>query len=121
MKPLVEVKHLPLQDNNGRLLKEMAAARDNLDSLFAELDVSLAQSRQVFSQVAATGAPMRMSAQYDSSAAMTSMAGPAADSRSTTEDAAPAVQVPAYVHVGDPLVSDEPAKAAQLCAHSVHW
>lgn len=117
-----------LQDNTGRLLKEMAAAQDNLDSLFAELDVSLAQSRQVFSQVAVSNSTAHALAQRDSNAAMSAMSSSAAGGltiaaggQMTAEEATSELQVPAYVHVGDPLVANEPENASQLCNHGVQW
>ncbi len=117
-----------LQDNTGRLLKEMATAQDNLDSLFAELDVSLAQSRQVFSQVAVSNSTAHVLAQSDSSAAMLAMSSSAVGRQTTAaggqmaaEEATPELQVPAYVHVGDPLVANEPESAAQLCNHGIQW
>ncbi len=117
-----------LQDNTGRLFKEMAAAQDNLDSLFAELDVSLAQSRQVFSQVAVSNSTAHVLAQYDSNAAMLALSSSAvgrqtiaAGGQMAAEEATPELQVPAYVHVGDPLVANEPESASQLCNHGIQW
>ena len=117
-----------LQDNTGRLLKEMAAAQDNLDSLFAELDVSLAQSRHVFSQVAVSNSAANVLAQHDSNAAMLATSSSVVDGQTTAaggqmaaEEATPELQVPAYVHVGDPLVANEPENAAQLCNHGIQW
>ncbi len=117
-----------LQDNTGRLLKEMAAAQDNLDSLFAELDVSLAQSRQVFSQVAVSNSTAHVLAHRDSNAAMLATSSSAiggqtiaAGGQMAAEEATPELQVPAYVHVGDPLVANEADSAAELCNHGVQW
>ncbi|DBA90567.1 TPA: RING finger protein 32 [Trebouxia sp. C0004] len=110
-----------LQDNTGRLLKEMAAAQDNLDSLFAELDVSLAQSRQVFSQVAVNNSTAHVLAQRDSNAVMLATSSFAVDGQIAAEEATSELQVPAYVHVGDPLVADEPESAAQLYNHGIQW
>jgi len=117
-----------LQDNTGRLLKEMATAQDNLDSLFAELDVSLAQSRQVFSQVAVSNSTAHVLAHRDSNAAMLATSSSAiggqtiaAGGQMAAEEATPELQVPAYVHVGDPLVANEADSAAELCNHGVQW
>ena len=119
-----------LQDNTGRLLKEMATAQINLDSLFAELDVSLAQSRQVFSQVAVSNSAAHVLAQRDSdsNAATLVTSSSALEGQTVTaggqmaaEEATPELQVPAYVHVGDPLVANEPDSAAQLCNHGIQW
>jgi hypothetical protein len=116
-----------LQDNTGRLLKEMAAAQDNLDSLFAELDVSLAQSRQVFSQVAVSNSTAHVLAQHDSNAAMLGTSSSAvgltvaAGGQMVAQEATPELQVPAYVHVGDPLVANEPESSSQLCNHGIQW
>lgn len=119
---------LCLQDNTGRLLKEMAAAQDSLDSLFAELDVSLAQSRQVFSQVAVSNNSADVLAQRDSNAAMLATSSSAVNGQTiaaggqmATVAATSELQVPAYVHVGDPLVAKEPENASQLCNHGVQW
>ncbi len=110
-----------VQDNTGRLLKEMAAARDDLDSLFAELDTSLAQSRQIFSQVAVKSNATSDSAARNSNAAVLTVASHAASVPSAAQSTITGLEVPAYVHVGDPLVSDEPAMAATACIHEVHW
>ena len=117
-----------LQDNTGRLLKEMAAAQDNLDSLFAELDVSLAQSRQVFSQVAVSNSTAHVLAQHDGNAAMSATSSSADDGQTrpaggqmAAEEATVDLQVPAYVHVGDPLVANEPEFSSQLCNHGIQW
>ena len=94
------------QDNTGRLLKHMAAARDDLDTLFAELDTSLAESKQIFNQISGDTATSAIDAVHDSVAALS------ATHIRSTESAAPQpsisqLQVPAYIHVGDPLVVDE--------------
>ena len=95
------------QDNTGRLLKQMAAAADDLDVLFAELDTSLAQSKQVFSQIASSGPAPAVDAAAGSNAAWSAF------SSIDTETAAAhgallGLHVPAYVHVGNPLIVDEP-------------
>lgn len=96
-----------LQDNTGRLLKQMAAARDDLDVLFAELDTSLAQSKQIFSQVASSSQVPAVDAAVGSNAAWSASSSPHAEAAV----AGSTLQLPAYVHVGDPLVVDE------LCGH----
>ncbi|KAL3130515.1 hypothetical protein ABBQ38_008330 [Trebouxia sp. C0009 RCD-2024] len=96
-----------LQDNSGRLLKQMAAARDDLDVLFAELDTSLAQSKQIFDQVASSRQAPAVDAAFGSTAAL-SASSSTHNGLVAAAVAASALQVPAYVHVGNPLVVDEP-------------
>ncbi|KAL3144147.1 hypothetical protein ABBQ32_003936 [Trebouxia sp. C0010 RCD-2024] len=96
-----------LQDNSGRLLKQMAAARDDLDVLFVELDTSLARSKQIFSQVAGSRQTPPIGAAFGSNAAL-SASSSTHDGLAAAAVAASALQVPAYVHVGDPLVVHEP-------------
>ena len=97
-----------LQDNNGRLLKQMAAASDDLDALFAELDTSLAQSKQIFSQIASSSFAPAVDAANGSNAAWS--ASSSTDIAAAAPHDAPwDLQVPAYVHVGDPLTVDEPS------------
>lgn len=95
------------QDNSGRLLKQMAAARDDLDVLFAELDTSLAQSKQIFDQVASSRQAPAVDAAFGSTAAL-SASSSTHNGLVAAAVAASALQVPAYVHVGNPLVVDEP-------------
>ena len=104
-----------LQENTGRLLKQMAAARDNLDCLFAELDVSLTESRHIFNQVAVT----EVAGSHASSVTTTRSSNAAMpgwlSSAASDPTAADELQVPAYVHVGEPLVAEESAMATPVC------
>lgn len=110
-----------LQDNTGRLLKEMAAATNDLDTLFAELDTNLAQSRQIFSQVAASDDATATDTAHVSNAALASRSIHAAAVQDGVHNAVTELQVPAYVHVGDPLVTYQPKMASAVCSHQVHW
>lgn len=85
----------------------MAAARDDLDVLFVELDTSLARSKQIFSQVAGSRQTPPIGAAFGSNAAL-SASSSTHDGLAAAAVAASALQVPAYVHVGDPLVVHEP-------------
>ena len=101
----------------------MAAAADDLDALFAELDTSLAQSKQIFSQIASSSPAPAVDAAVGSNAAWS------ASSSIDTEEAATHVaacdlQVPAYVHVGDPLTVHEPSldsAASTLETQRIDW
>ena len=99
----------------------MAAARDDLDVLFAELDTSLAHSKQIFSQVASSSHAPAVDAALGSNAAWSASSSTHAEVAATAV-AASALQVPAYVHVGDPLVVQEPCgpvKAADT--EQINW
>lgn len=84
----------------------MAATKDDLDALFAELDTSLAESKQIFSQISGDATTSAIDAVHDSIAALS-----AAHNRDTEsaelQPSTSELQVPAYIHVGDPLVADE--------------
>ena len=112
-----------VQDNTGRLLRHMDTAGSELDSLFAELEVSLAESRQIFGQIADSNGRSASNAADSSSAASLSQYSHAADMQSADE-AADQMQIPTYVHIGDPLVTEQPrvAKTATgVCSHEVYW
>ena len=97
-----------LQENTGRLLKQMAAAADDLDVLFAELDTSLAQSKQVFRQIASISPAPAVDAAVGSNAAWSAFSS-VDNEAAAAQGAALGFRVPAYVHVGDPLIVDEPS------------
>lgn len=83
----------------------MASAADALDALFSELDLSLTNSRNIFSQIPASSADVAEGNLARNSALSVSHQSSAqTQSASDTAD----LQVPAYVHVGAPLVTEEP-------------
>lgn len=112
-----------IQDNTGRLLKHMAAAADDLDILFAELDTSLAQSKQVFSQIASSSPAPALDAAVGSNAALSAFSSIDTEANAA-HGAALGLQVPAYVHVGDPLTVDEPSldsAVSTLVTQQIDW
>ena len=102
----------------------MDTAGSELDSLFAELEVSLAESRQIFGQIGDSNGRSASNAASSSSAATPSPYSHAAGMQSAGE-AAGQMLIPTYVHVGDPLVTEQPhiAKTASsgACSHEVNW
>lgn len=112
-----------VQDNTGRLLKQLSAARDDLDALFAQLDTDLAQSKQIFSQVVDGRAAPAVYSAYSSNAALS------APSHISNEASAAQntgivleLQVPAYVHVGDPLVVAGPQETEHAArTQQINW
>lgn len=104
-----------VQDNSGRLLKHMASATDDLDALFTELDLNLTNSRRIFSQIPDSGPP--------STAAPASYA---ADHIQTVpqeqqQQATAGLEVPAYVHVGDPLITEQAIAKEDVDIAAVDW
>ena len=93
-----------LQDSSGRLLKHMASAADDLDALFNELDLSLTNSRNIFSQIRASNVN---TAEEDLAHAAAFTSHPSSVQTQPASGSAE-LQVPAYVHVGLPLVTEEP-------------
>lgn len=110
-----------LQDNTGRLLKHMASATDDLDALFAELDASLTNSRQIFSQVAPASSAESVAPAHSSHAAYYGIEQGVEQERLAA--ISEPVEVPAYVHVGDPMVSEQPCVkyAASRGSLAVNW
>ena len=108
-----------MQDNSGRLLKHMASAADDLDALFTELDLNLTNSRNIFSQIPSSSTDSSdVQADrhdlYEGGSQTAAQLQPVADAAN--------LQVPAYVHVGDPLVTEEPFQQATPVADSaVDW
>ena len=112
-----------IQDNTGRLLKHMAAAADDLDVLFAELDTNLAQSKQVFSQIASSSPAPALDAAGGSNAAWAAFSSINTEA-AAAHSAALGLRVPAYVHVGDPLTIDEPSldsAVSTLETQHINW
>ena len=99
----------------------MAAARDDLDALFDKLDASLAESRQIFNQIPGGNAVSASSAVFDSNAALTAHSN--ADMQSEApQNTSPELQVPAYVHIGSPLVHEDPvASGSSADLQNVNW
>ncbi|KAK9809009.1 hypothetical protein WJX72_007853 [[Myrmecia] bisecta] len=50
-------RYAKLQDGSERVMKQLESEKDDIDALFAELDASLDQSRQVFDMVDARSSP----------------------------------------------------------------
>lgn len=113
-----ELAAVILQDNTGRLLKQMAAGADDLDVLFAQLDTSLAESKRIFSQIGSSSPAPAIDAAVGSNAAWSASSSLNTGS-AAAHDAASALQVPAYVHVGDPLIVDEPCPASSVSTMEV--
>ena len=109
-----------LQDNTGRLLKQMAAAADDLDVLFAELDTSLAQSKRIFSQVASGSPNPAVDAALGSNAAWSASSSTDTEA-AVTHGAAVALQVPAYVHIGNPLIVEDPCPVSAGETQHINW
>lgn len=105
-----------MQDNSGRLLKHMASAVDDLDALFTELDVNLSNSRKIFSQIPVSPSASTEAA-LDSDAVNPSQTGPEAQRQQPTAD----LEVPAYVHVGDPLVTEQARAMKDVDTAAVDW
>ena len=114
-----------LQDHTGRLLKHMDISGNDLDSLFAELDANLAHSRQIFSQVAGDAAAPASHAAHITSAASSNSHNYAAVDQHAAHGMGSDFQVPAYVHIGQPLVTDQPetpkAAGSGISSHQVDW
>lgn len=109
-----------LQDSSGRLLQHMASAADDLDALFSELDLSLTNSRNIFSQIPASSADVvEGNLARNSALSVSHQSSAQTQSASDTAD----LQVPAYVHVGAPLVTEEPviSQFAAVGDATVDW
>ena len=113
-----KIPAVTLQDNTGRLLKQMAAGADDLDALFDQLDTSLAESKHVFSQIGSSSPAPAVDAAVGSNAAWLA-SGSSHTGAAAAHDAASALQVPAYVHVGDPLIVDEPCPDSSVSTMEV--
>lgn len=114
-----------LQDNTGRLLKHMASAADDLDALFIELDLNLTNSRNIFSQVPASAStPSEASfdsCALDSNALDIRQTAPQQQQQQSAIEAAD-LDVPAYVHIGDPLLSEQSCiQQADAAKSTVDW
>ena len=115
---MFEVAEL-LQDSSGRLLKHMASAADDLDALFNELDLSLTNSRNIFSQIPVSNVNTAEDDLAHSAASASHSSSAQTQSASDIAD----MQVPAYVHVGPPLVTEEPviSQVAAVEDATVDW
>lgn len=122
-----EVNSCPsmLQDRTRQFMKNMAAEREDLDALFAQLDAAASESRLLFAAleglssnpapaaaaaVAANAASQAPSAQNAALQAAQAALPVEADSLSGSGG----LQVPAYVHMGSPLIVEEPVDAAEV-------
>ena len=107
-------------------MKNMAAEREDLDALFAQLDAAASGSRLLFAALegssshaapaaaAAGAASQAPSAQNAALQAAEAALLAEADSLSDSGG----LQVPAYVHMGSPLTVEEPLDAAEVGALS---
>lgn len=96
----------------------MAAGADDLDVLFAQLDTSLAESKHVFSQIDSISPAPAVDAAVGNNAAW-SASSSSHTGAAAAHDAASALQVPGYVHVGDPLIVNEPCPANSVSTTDV--
>ena len=110
-------------------MKNMAAEREDLDALFAQLDAAASESRLMFAAldgpsshpvpaaaaaVASDAASRALSAQAAALQAAEAALFAEAGSLSVSEG----LQVPVYVHMGSPLTVEEPVDAAEVGALS---
>ena len=108
-------------------MKNMAAEREDLDALFAQLDAAASESRLLFAAlegpsghpapaaaaaVAADAVSRAPSAQNAALQAAEAALLAEADSLSGSGG----LQVPAYIHMGSPLTVEEPVDAAEVGA-----
>ena len=118
-----------LQDRTRQFMKNMAAEREDLDALFAQLDAAASESRLLF-------AALEGSSSHAAPAAAAAVAAGAASQAPSAQNAAlqaaeaallaeadslsdsGGLQVPAYVHMGSPLTVEEPLDAAEVGALS---
>ena len=118
---------MPLQDRTRQFMRNMAAEREDLDALFAQLDAAASESRLLF---AALGGPSSHPAPAAAAAVAADAASRAPSAQEAALQAAEAallaeadslsgsggLQVPGYVHMGSPLTVEEPVEAAAVGA-----
>ena len=111
-------------------MKNMAAEREDLDALFAQLDAAASESRLLYA--ALEGSPSSHPAPAAAAAVAANAASQAPSAQNAVLQAAEAaflaeadslsgsggLQVPAYVHMGSPLTVEEPVDAAEVGALS---